>query len=333
MISRARTNINRQDPLEAQFLVDSFEAGEVVLIGVSGGADSMVLLELLARAREQLDISVQALHVNYGLRGRASLLDERLVQRRCRELNVFLTIERSRDLTLGDGNLEERAREIRQAAFKETAREIGASSIALGHTRDDQAETILMHLLRGSGLAGLRAMSARDGAIVRPLLKVRRAEVRDYAHERGIAYRDDATNNDLHFTRNRIRHLLVPMLTEEFNPNLVNTLTESVASITEDQNFLDEMAELIYRRFVKENVSQKKVSIKSLELLELPAALQRRVVRSMMKSVLPRRGRVGHMSALDAALTTLKKHNEGVRLSLGEGLTLMRSKGTIFVYR
>jgi tRNA(Ile)-lysidine synthase len=333
MISRARTNINRQDPLEAEFITDAFEAGEVVLIGVSGGADSMVLLELLARARRQLDINVQALHVNYGLRGRASLLDERLVQRRCKALGIFLTIERTRELALGASNLEERAREIRQAAFKETAREIGASSIALGHTRDDQAETILMHLLRGSGLAGLRAMSYRDGAIVRPLLKVRRAEVRQYARERGIAYRDDATNDDLHFSRNRVRHLLLPMLQEEFNPNLVQTLTESVKSVAEDQAFLDEMAEMIYRRFVKEDSSQKKVSIMSTELLELPAALQRRVVRSMMRSVLPARVRVGHGVALDAALTTLKKHNAGVRLSLGEGLTLMRSKGTIFVYR
>jgi tRNA(Ile)-lysidine synthase len=280
-------------------------------------------------------------HVNYGMRGDESRLDERLVVRRCRELDVYLVLHRATELSADDANLEDRARTIRHRVFKQTARELGASAIALGHTRDDQAETVLLHLLRGAGLTGLRGMQAREGQFVRPLFGARRAEVRNYARERGIAYRDDASNLDPRFARNRVRNVLLPLLAEQFNPGIVDVLAESSTLVAEDERFMDELAESIYRRFVKEaapaEASATGATIAAEELLELPLALQRRIVRSMVRAVSPTHAAPAHGRALNAALAALERlaarpsEVAGVEFPLGRGLTLTRSRGTVAV--
>lgn len=327
--------MTRRARVELVFQLELLERGEHVVVGVSGGADSMVLLELLAAARTTHELTVSAVHVNYGLRGEASQLDEQLVVRRCHELDVFLMLHRATELGPNDSNLEDRARTIRHRVLKATARELGASAIALGHTRDDQAETILLHLLRGSGLTGLRGMAAREGQIVRPLLGARRTEVREYARARGVAYRDDASNVDQHFARNRVRHLLLPLLAEQFNPRIVDVLADGAGLVAEDERFLDDLAETIYRRFVKESAQAGTVvpraTIASVELLDLPLALQRRIVRSMVRSVSPTHKPASHGRAVQAALDGLAASRAGVEFPLGGGLTLTRSRGTVAV--
>ena len=318
----------RNLPAIEESFAAQFERGESVIVGVSGGADSMVLLELMARLREPLELSVQAVHVNYGLRGEASRLDEYLVRRRCRALDIFLTVHRATELSPEAANLEERAREIRHEVLRAEAREVGASAIVLGHTLDDQAETILMRLMRGSGLTGLAAMRAREGIIVRPLLKIPRTAIRKYAKERAISYRDDQSNLDLEFTRNRVRYQLLPLLREHFNPAITQTLVQSAELVGEDEQFMDELSETLYRRFVKE--SSAGVSIASTEFLEFPNALQRRVLRSMLRAV-ARGKKIGHVRAVELALRALAKNNHGVIFPLGEGLTLERKKGILAV--
>jgi tRNA(Ile)-lysidine synthase len=330
-VSLRASTANHRSRLEWQFASELFERGETVLVGVSGGADSMVLLELLAQLRGPLELTLHAIHVNYQLRGIESLRDELLVRRRCRALDIFLTIERVPGLYIDDSNLEERARDIRHRVFREAAREVGASSLALGHTLDDQAETVLVRLLRGSGMQGLGAMRARDGLIARPLLETRRAEVRAYAHERGIAYRDDATNSDPSFVRNRVRHLLMPLLAEQFNPNVAQTLSDSARTTSDDDAFLQNLAEVLYRRYVKEKSNAAgrltAASIATSELLELPKALQRRVVRLIEQALGV--SRVGHTRALEAALAKLAKKPVAFTMDLGEGLTLTSSHGIV----
>ncbi len=335
--------------VEQQFESELFEKGESVVVGVSGGADSMVLLELLSALARSMDLSLRAVHVNYGLRGEASQLDEYTVRRRCHELNIFLMVHRATELTAESANLEERAREIRHTVLRAEASEIGASAIALGHTLDDQAETILLRLLRGSGLRGLAAMRARDGIIVRPLLRVPRATIRQYARDRAIGYRDDQSNFDLKFARNRVRYQLLPLLREQFNPNIVATLVQSAELIGADERFMDDLAETLYRRFVKEKDDA--VVVASTELTELPRALQRRLLRAMIRGTLSNAKsaqgsqgaqvsqgaegahpqKIGHVRAVELALDALAKNNNGVIFPLGEGLTLRRIKGSVSV--
>jgi len=323
-------------PLELEFNDSLLERGSVVVAAVSGGADSMVLLELLAQLRVLLDLDLHVAHVNYGLRGEASQRDEALVRARCKALDVYLHVEQTDEIKPTTPNLEERARDVRHAFFKETAEEIGATAIVLGHTQDDQVETLLLRLLRGSGLLGLVGMqsSERSGefTLLRPMLGLTRDAVRRYAHERGIPHREDASNRDLRFARNRVRHMLLPMLTKYFNPNVRETLTRSAELVTEDERFLDDLAATLYAKLVKERQTERgtESAISSDELIALPLALQRRIVRSMSRVAAPRE-RLGHSVALDNALRTLATHRDGVKFSLGAGLTLQRLQGTVRV--
>ncbi len=319
--------VNRRALVEWAFDPTLFRDGQKVLVAVSGGADSMVLLELMAGLARARDLKISVLHINYGLRGRESDLDQLLVSKRCRELGVFLTIEKTDEVRRDDANLEERARELRYRLLHKVARELGAQAIVLGHTLDDQAETILMHLLRGSGLTGLGGIKARSGLLVRPLLSAGRQAVRDYAREREISYRDDASNKDLKFRRNKIREHLLPLLAREYNPRIKDSLVSSAALIREDENFMQEMVATIYRRFVKK--SEAGLSISAKEFLSLPRALQRRLLRYMSGSLLPDQTPTGNREALLLALAALEKSGRGVKLDLGAGLTLQRKSGIL----
>jgi tRNA(Ile)-lysidine synthase len=325
-------------PLELAFADGSLRHAETAVVAVSGGADSMVLLELLAALRPSRDLTLHVAHVNYGLRGVASARDERLVSKRAKELGIFAHVEQTDAIKINTPNLEERARDVRHRFLREVAREVGASAIVLGHTQDDQVETLLLRLLRGSGLTGLTGMQVREGMLVRPLLGVTRATVRQYAHERGIPHREDESNRDVRFARNRVRHVLLPMLTQYFNPNLRETLTHSAELLADDEHFLQELTSTLYAKLVKEHRIEAKTSttptietsIASSELTQLPLALQRRLVRAMSKTTAPQM-RLGHSRALDTALATLAQHGDGVKFPLGERLTLQRSRGTVRV--
>lgn len=318
---------DRRALVESSFNEDLFEVGQKVLVAVSGGGDSMVLLALMVDLAKHKDLEISAAHINYGLRGVDSDRDEQLVSGRCRELGVFLSLERTDELKMTDNNLEERARDLRRRVLHRRAMDIKADRIALGHTLDDQAETILMRLLRGSGLTGLGGMRARDGLWVRPLLGATRLAVRAYAQERGIRYREDQSNNDLRFTRNKIRKSLLPLLVRQYNPNIKQGLVNSAALLREDEIFLQEVTATLYRRLVKKSADA--LLIPAADFLSLPSALQRRLLRRMLISYAPSLSRVGHGRALLLALDNLRKSDKGMKLDLGLGLTLQRKSGIL----
>ena len=193
-------------------------------VAVSGGADSVALLRGLSALQEELSLELIAGHVDHGLRA-ASSHDAAWVAAQCAELGVPLELRMADVPALvaaRGGGIEETARRARYELLTQIAVESGCRFLAVGHVADDQAETILHHLLRGTGLNGLRGLpQVRDlGSgvrLIRPLLQLRREEARLYLDEIGQEFREDASNVDLSFTRNRIRRLLLPLLREEFN--------------------------------------------------------------------------------------------------------------------
>lgn len=199
------------------------EPDSLVLVGVSGGVDSMVLLEVLVR----LDYPVTAAHVNYGLRGEASAADEQLVRHRCAHLKVALEVARYPTRAIAEergGSIQEVARELRYAFFLQVAEAAGAPSVAVAHHADDQAETVLLHLFRGTGLEGLAAMpparalsEAHPILLVRPLLKERRSSIEAYARRREIPWREDAGNESEDYLRTHIRSRLLPVAVSIFD--------------------------------------------------------------------------------------------------------------------
>lgn len=205
----------------AEFLTRYSMSGRLIRIGaaVSGGRDSVALLAAL----RELGQNVHVVHVNHHLRGAESDLDEEFV----RNLAVGLPFHRvDADVRGVPGNLEQAARDARRAFFHKLLDDRTVDVVALAHTRDDQAETVLMRLLRGTGLHGLAAMRPMSEGFIRPLLAVSRKEVEVFAADRKLAWREDSSNVDLGFTRNRIRRVLIPALERDYNPALREGLAQ-----------------------------------------------------------------------------------------------------------
>lgn len=263
-----------------------FTAGDHLLVAVSGGPDSVALLSVLTSLAPSKRLMVAALHVNYGLRGKESEEDARFVSRLCAELGIPLVCEQI-DLSSPPNarkgmSLQARARDARYAALQRAAAKLGASKIALGHTADDQAETLLMWMLRGSGAAGLAGIRpVRDAVYVRPLLDVSRADVLAYLKAKGLAFRMDSSNAKPVYLRNRIRHELVPLL-KQFNPAVVDALTRQADILRDEDLCLEQWASEWIVRHVQTG-DDRSSAVPRAALLELPVALQRRVIRQVMQ--------------------------------------------------
>lgn len=221
-----------------------FSAPATVVVGVSGGADSMALLHVLHTWRSD-DLQVIAVHIHHGLRGEEADRDESLVRTYCAERGIEYVCERSdvralaKELCIG---VEEAGRRVRYDVFERIRRERNADLIATAHNADDAAETVLMHILRGCGVGGLCGVPARRGRIVRPLLDCTRAEIEGYCAENHIPYIIDSTNADPTYTRNRVRHQLLPLM-RRLNPSVNAALLRLRASATEDERFFYALAE------------------------------------------------------------------------------------------
>ena len=215
-----------------------FEAGDRVLVAVSGGPDSIGLLLLLGDLGRKLGIELVAAHVNHQLRGAESDADESCAAAAAERLGVAW--ERA-DLPAGlaaEGNLEARLRDLRYAALWRLAERQGCGKIATGHTRDDQAETFLLRLVRGAGSPGLAGIEPRRGdGVVRPLIDCARAEVEDVVRRAGLAYRVDRMNDDPRFQRTVVRHRVLPIL-EELNPSVRRALANAAALLRAERSLL-----------------------------------------------------------------------------------------------
>src|SRR3954452_14994055 len=207
--------------------------GDRIGVAVSGGAVSVFLLHALRALVLERKIELSVLHVNHQLRGTEADLDEEFVRDLARQADLpFFAFAGPP----GPGNLEQEARNSRRRLLEEARTRHGLTSIALGHTRTDQAETVLFRLLRGSGLCGLSGMAPKRGSLIRPLLALSRTEVRDALSESGLAWREDSSNQNEQFVRNRLRLRTLPRLARRYNPNLEEALagTAELARVEEE---------------------------------------------------------------------------------------------------
>ena len=234
-------------------LRQGLERGQVsqaaVLIGVSGGADSVALLRGLVELRNEFTLSLHVAHLNHKLRGAASDADAAWVEQLATSLNLPVEIGSvTSDLTHERGGVEEAARNARHRFLNETAVRIDCNTIAVAHTADDQVETVLHHLFRGTGLSGLRGIPSERPLsnsirLVRPMLSIRRELVEEYLHELGQDFRTDATNADTSLTRNWLRHELLPQLRNHFGEKIDLSLTRLSEQAAEIETTLTTLAE------------------------------------------------------------------------------------------
>lgn len=255
------------------------EEGDHIVVAVSGGADSIALLDILMNLRSQLHISLSACHFNHLLRGEASEEDESFVEEFCRKNGIECEVGRAKAKNLYKS--ENSAREARYTFFEKIS-EQGRGKIALAHQKNDLAETLLMRIIRGSGSRGLSSIPASRGNFIRPLLSVSRSEIESYLEERHLAYRTDQSNFDLDFLRNRIRHEVIPML-EKINPNILETLATEAVQFQDDSALLDKVIAQKLDHLILES-STDSVSLDYAKWLKLDIALKRVVLREAIAS-------------------------------------------------
>lgn len=258
---------------------DLLEPGQRVLVAVSGGPDSVALLYALAAVAPRWSLTLAVAHYNHRLRGEESTADEAFVTQLAASLGLPLHVDRAPEVLSGAA-LEARTRRQRYAFLTDVATGDGWQRIATGHTLDDQAETVLMRLLRGSGGAGLSAIRPRRGPIVRPLLDVPRRAVLEYLSERGVGFRTDVSNTDARFLRNRVRHQLLPEL-EALQPQVRRALASTADLVRRDGLWLDRLAR---RRLAKAMLESDALSLVDLSAQPEP------VLRRMLVAWFERRG-------------------------------------------
>lgn len=253
--------------------------GTRLVVAVSGGADSVALTFLLLELRDSLQFEIAGLaHLNHGLRGRAAAADEAFCRRLAATLDLPLTIGRARvrETACREGlSLEEAGRIERYAFLERTRVARRADRVAVGHTRDDQAETLLLNLIRGAGTRGLRGMLPRAGHVIRPLIDTAHGDLVRYLRSRHLPFREDATNRDVAFLRNRVRHRLIPYLRRSFSRGISDVLARTAAIAREETMFLEAAADRRWPRVAE--VSSEGVALDVRRLLAEPLALRRRL--------------------------------------------------------
>jgi tRNA(Ile)-lysidine synthase len=321
-------------------------AGERVGMAVSGGADSVALLRLLLELREVLGIVLCVAHFNHKLRGKASEADEKFVARLAaqRGLEFFVARENIAEKARRErANLEDAARRARYAFFEQLVKEGRVSRVAVAQTADDQAETVLAHILRGTGLAGLAGIHPQAGSVFRPLLGIRRVALRNYLRGKRQAWREDASNRDETRTRAQIRYKLLPFLEKKFQSSVVEHLCQLAELAREDNSYLDFMARFQVNEVAKEVGAGISVPVgefadvqkgfpKTSSEEESPEAntlaLRKRMVREIVKHVKPRAGELGALH-VNAVVHLAKCGHSGKILQLPGGVEVRRERDSL----
>lgn len=256
------------------------ERGQTVVCGVSGGADSVALMYALLSLSPQMEFKVCAAHLNHGIRGQSAEHDEQFVRDLCEFYGVPLYCENKNIPALAKKQkltLEQAGREERYAFLERARIHFNADLIAVAHHMDDQAESVLLHMTRGSGLSGLTGMQPKRGRIIRPLLFVRRGEIEDYLSREGLAYCIDETNLEPEGTRNRIRLDILPYIENHINPAIVPTLCSMAELLLRDEQYLLTKAEQALKECRRDSGYDRRT------LSKLPLPILTRAIRIALK--------------------------------------------------
>ena len=299
------------------------EPGSTVIVACSGGPDSLALLDILWSLKEKLAIMVVAAHFEHGIRGQASKDDESFVKNYCleREISFYSESANIPELSRARGeSLETCARQMRYAFLNKLAGELGNAFIATAHHADDQAETVLMHLLRGTGLNGLTGILPKRGNIIRPLLAFTKAELVEYCHHQGLSPRHDATNEETDCTRNRLRLQLLPLLKKEYNKNITRSLCNLAETASAEEELLHELTIKAEERLCQlDGRGENSYKIKISDFIKEPLAIRRRLIQQMVSKI--SHGAALSFQHIEAVLELIDRNATGSSLNLPDRCT------------
>lgn len=317
-VEKVKKTINKYHMLESR---------DRVIVGVSGGPDSMALLYVLNQIKKRYNVALKVAHLNHGFRGEEAQREAQFVEGIAKklwlpfELKSFNVPSYKKTSSLSS---QEAARVIRYQFLEDVREQFKASKIALGHNANDQAETLMMWLLRGSGLRGLSGIPpVREGVIIRPLIETTREEIEAFIKEKGIPYVIDSSNQQDHYLRNRLRHELFPLLRKHYNPQLVKSLVKTASILRAEDEYLERIAKASLKKVI---VSQEKESVivDSKGLLALPLAIQLRCLRRALEKVKGDLRRISYTHLYDI-INIFSQDEPHKVLKLPEGIRVERS--------
>ncbi|MEG1285028.1 MAG: tRNA lysidine(34) synthetase TilS [Romboutsia sp.] len=308
------------------------EKGDKIVLGLSGGPDSVCLLDILNRLKAELDIEIYAAHLNHQIRGIEAQKDALYNSKLCEEMGItfFLKSINVPNYCEEHGlSIEEGARKLRYEMFYEIMQKTKSNKIAIGHNLNDQAETVLMRMMRGTGLQGLKGIDyIRDKVIIRPILDIERSEIEAYCEENNLQPRIDKTNLQSIYTRNKIRLELIPYMKDNFNSNIIESIVRMSNSLRNDNDYIEKEAELKFKEVssIKEDIAE----IYLEDYLKLHSAMKVRVIRNGVKYIL------GDINFLDQKhiedIIELENNNKiNKRITLPRGVFAYRKKDSIIL--
>lgn len=312
-----------------------FRSGDSIVVGVSGGADSMALLYLLKQMQAEYGLRLMVVHCNHQIR-KSAIADQRFVERVCHDLLmpcevVRLTVKRKAER----GSWEDLAREKRLAVLTDIARLEKADCIALGHHLDDCAETVLLHLLRGAGLQGLQGIlpsrRINNVLVIRPLIKISKAEIVRFLKRQKISFCHDETNDDTRFFRNKIRLELLPLLEREYQPNIKNLLAGLAETAGWDYDYLDSQVALQLKKVTvprREKKDSAEIFLKIPPLENLHPSLRHMLFRRVVAQIKgnTKRLTLAHIREIDALIESSARSSV---LSLPGRIAIKKEKGLL----
>lgn len=259
-----------------------------IVLGVSGGPDSISMLHILNEIKEKFKFDIYVAHINHMIRDEADD-DEKYVEQYCKKNNIQCFIKRidvQQVAYTEKIGTEEAGRNTRYEFFEDVLQEVGANKIAIAHNKNDKIETIIMNLLRGSGLSGLKGIEPiRDNKFIRPLIECERQEIEQYCEQQNLNPRIDKTNFENDYTRNKIRNTVIPYVKEEFNPNIIETLDRLSQVATDEGNYMDLQTQKIYQRLLIER-TEEQIILKLKEFNEQEKVIKSRIILLVVKELM-----------------------------------------------
>lgn len=309
-----------------------FDKGDRVIVAVSGGPDSIALLHVLYKLKEELGISLYVAHVNHGLRGIEADSDEEYVKKFCESLNVEFRSKRvdiNEIARVRNISSESAGREVRYEFFKELMKKFSAQKVAIAHNANDQAETILMRIMRGTGMDGLIGIRpVRDSIFVRPLINSTRDQIEEYCLKNNLNPRIDKTNLEAIYSRNKVRLQLIPYIQENFNKDIIQGLNRLSYTIKVDNDYLEEVSREKYKKYCDTN--REKVIISKEAFLEHESIITR-VIRLAIQNLVGNLYNFEKIHIYD--IMRLQKCSTGKELNLPSNVYSVNNYGDIVISR